>query len=157
MSYATKTTVPVSKTKGEIETILSRFKASQFMSGWSDGTAQIAFVCHGLHIRFVMKMPERNEKRFTENSKGKLRPAHVVESEWEQAQRSSWRALLLCIRAKLESVESGIETFEQAFLAQVVLPNGSTVGDWAHEALPVAYATRAMPSSLLALPAKGME
>jgi hypothetical protein len=34
-----------------------------------------------------------------------------------QARRQKWRALSLCIKAKLERVESKIETFEEAFLA----------------------------------------
>ena len=42
--------------------------------------------------------------------------------------RRRWRALLLVIKAKLESVESGIETFEEAFASQIVLANGQTVG-----------------------------
>jgi hypothetical protein len=40
--------------------------------------------------------------------------------------REAWRALLLCIKAKLVSVESKIETFEEAFLAHVVMPDGKT-------------------------------
>jgi hypothetical protein len=47
----------------------------------------------------------------------------------QKTRRQKWRALLLCIKAKLESVASGIESFEEAFLAHVVLPNGQTVAD----------------------------
>ena len=35
----------------------------------------------------------------------------------------------MVIKAKLEAVESGIVTFEQEFLAHLVLPDGATVGD----------------------------
>lgn len=45
----------------------------------------------------------------------------------EQAHRQKARALLLVIKAKLESVESGVETFEQAFLPNVVMADGATV------------------------------
>jgi hypothetical protein len=35
--------------------------------------------------------------------------------------------LLLANKAKLSSVEDGIETFEDAFLAHIVMPDGTTV------------------------------
>jgi hypothetical protein len=47
--------------------------------------------------------------------------------------------LLLCIKAKLESVEAKIETFEEAFLAHVVLPDGETVGEHALPAVAAIY------------------
>jgi hypothetical protein len=45
----------------------------------------------------------------------------------QRHRRERWRALLLCVKAKLESVSSKIETFEEAFLAHVVMPDGRTV------------------------------
>ena len=42
--------------------------------------------------------------------------------------RARWRALGLCIKAKLESIASGIETLDEAFLAHVVLDDGHTTG-----------------------------
>lgn len=50
--------------------------------------------------------------------------------QWEQACRSRWRALLLSVKAKLESVEIGISEFEEEFLAHIVDPaTGRTVGE----------------------------
>ena len=57
----------------------------------------------------------------------------------QQVQRQRWRALLFCIKAKLESVEAKIETFEEAFLAHVVLPDGKTVGEHALPAVAAIY------------------
>lgn len=48
---------------------------------------------------------------------------------WEQACRSRYRALNLCIKAKLEAVEQGITTFEAEFLAHFVMPNNQTLGE----------------------------
>lgn len=62
-------------------------------------------------------------------------------------------ALKLVIQAKLEAVEAGITTFEDEFLAHLVLPSGETFGEWAAPQLERAYITGAMPSSLLGLPA----
>jgi hypothetical protein len=50
-----------------------------------------------------------------------------------QTDLARWRALVLAIKAKLESVQSKIETFEQAFYAHVVLPNGATIYEQTHE------------------------
>jgi hypothetical protein len=74
-------------------------------------------------------------------------PAGNSEKE-QKAQRQKWRALLLCIKAKLEAVESKIETFEEAFLAHVVMPDGKTVGDHTLTAIAVAYEGKDMPPLL---------
>ena len=68
---------------------------------------------------------------------------------WEQALRTRWRALLLCIKAKLESVESGIETFDTAFMAQIVLPDGRTVEERVLPEIEKAYLTGVAPTTLM--------
>ncbi len=56
----------------------------------------------------------------------------------DQKNRQRARALMLVIKAKLESVESGVETFEEAFLANVMGADGRTV----YEAIQPAIATQ---------------
>ncbi len=68
----------------------------------------------------------------------------------EQIEREQWRALLLLVKAKLEFVAGGLSTAEREFLAHVVLPNGSTVGDELAPHLAEAYASGTVP---LLLPA----
>jgi hypothetical protein len=63
----------------------------------------------------------------------------------EQVEREHWRALLLLVKAKLEFVAGGLSTVEREFLAHVVLPNGSTVGDEIAPRLEQAYATGSVP------------
>ena len=63
----------------------------------------------------------------------------------EQIDRSSWRALKLVIHAKLESVESKIETLEEAFLAHVVMENGRTVYEEISEPIALRYKGGNMP------------
>jgi hypothetical protein len=46
-------------------------------------------------------------------------------------------------------VETGVKTFEQAFMADIVLPDNQTVYQHAHEALAQAYATGKMEGRLL--------
>jgi len=108
--YAARTSVPVSKSKRDIEDALERYGASSFASGWDAGAGQdyIGFTFGGLMIRFTVDRPEH-----------------------EQDQRQRWRALLLVVKAKLEAIDSNISSFEKEFLAWVVLPDGRTVGAWA--------------------------
>jgi len=68
--------------------------------------------------------------------------------------RRRWRALVLVVKGKLEAVESEIVTFEEEFLAHLVLPNGQTVGSEVRPMVAQAYETGIMPAfSALALPA----
>ena len=54
------------------------------------------------------------------------------------------------MKAKVESVESGIETFEEAFLPHMVLSNGETVGQ--KMIGQIDQLTQASPQALLGMP-----
>lgn len=139
MTYARTTTVPVEKTEAEIKATVRRYGADRFASFEEPGRAAITFEMRGRRVMFRMTLPAPSERRFVEHSRGRRTPA-AAEKEWEQACRARWRALLLCLKAKLESVEAGIESFEDAFLAQTVLPSGETFGDHVREDLGNAIA-----------------
>lgn len=131
MTFANDTTVPVERSKAEIERLLGRYGAARFMSGWDGDTAVIGFVLGNRTIRFTLPLPAKTEKQFHRTPTGRQRrnPADA-ERAWEQACRSRWRALLLVIKAKLEAVQVGISTVEDEFLAWTVLPgDGRTVGE----------------------------
>jgi hypothetical protein len=54
-AYAQGTSVPVSRSKTEIEATLKRFGADEFAYGVrKDGSAQIGFVARGRRIRFTL-------------------------------------------------------------------------------------------------------
>ena len=91
------------------------------------------FRLHDRIVRFVIALPDRKK---------------LGSTRFERAERQKWRALLLVIKAKLESVESGIESFEQAFLSQVVMPNDQTVGDIVTPQIAESYASGRMPKAL---------
>lgn len=141
--FAAHTEVSVEKSKMEIEATVRRYGADGFMSGWVDDRATIQFRCRDRHVRFVMTLPKRTEKRFTEYKRGysihARSPAQAAQL-WEQGCRQKWRALALLVKAKLEAIESGIGTFESEFLANIVLPNGDTVYESTREAIATAYA-----------------
>jgi hypothetical protein len=141
--YAERTTVSVERSRNEIEQILARYGAQQFMYGWTTEGAIVAFVVSvpsGQHrqVRFELPLPSRDERRFTHHSRGR-RTAIAAEKEWEQASRQRWRALALVIKAKLEAIASGIATFEDEFLAYTMLPSGETVGSWLAPQMEAAY------------------
>jgi hypothetical protein len=139
--YASGTSVRVEKSRAEIESVLIKYGADQFQTGWQAGKAMGAFRLHDLSIRFILPLPDRNEKRFTHKKdrwgSTVKRSDDQAATAWDQEVRQRWRALLLTVKAKLEAVECGISTLEQEFLAFIVLPNQITLGAWIIEhALP---------------------
>lgn len=156
MTYASQTMVSVERSKAEIERTLQRYGASQFIYGWDQSEAVIGFVVQGdeqmRQVRFKVRVPELRDFFTTANHRSRSRAA--AEKAWEQAQRQRWRALLLVIKAKLEAIEAGIATFEDEFLAYMMLPSGETVGEWMQPQLDEVYREGVMPGTLrLALPA----
>ena len=149
MAYAENTSVPVDKSKAEIERILQRYGADQFMSGWDLERAVVGFRMNGRQIRFIVQLPDRNddEFQFTPGRRTK-RDKSKAYSAWEQACRQRWRALALVIKAKLEAVEAGITVFEDEFLAHIVLPDGQTVGEYMRPQIAIAYEKGSMPNLL---------
>lgn len=155
MPYAENTSVPVEKSRAEIERILQRYGADAFMYGWNDSGAAIQFRANERHVRFVLPLPDRDDPEFTRHSRGR-RTTDAALKAWEQACRQRWRALALVVKAKLEAVETGITEFEDEFMAHIVLPGGETVGEWLRPQIAAAYERNEMPTELrLALPAAG--
>lgn len=144
-TYASQTTVSAEKSRAEIESTLRRFGADQFMYGWEDTRAVIQFRAQERLIRFTLKLPDREDPRFTMTPAGRKRRApDAMLKAYEQATRSAWRSLALVIKAKLVAVDDGIVTFEQEFLAHIVLPSGDTFGNWAIPQVATAYETGEM-------------
>lgn len=150
MRYAEKTSVSVEKSKGEIERVLTRYGATEFLSGWKAGQAVIGFRMNDRMLRFVLPMPDKEEFRRTDGGKGR-RSDDGTMAAWEQAQRQKYRALNLIIKAKLESIAAGVETFEQAFLAEILIASGQTVSEWVIPKIAESYASGKTPQ--LSLPA----
>ncbi len=142
MRYAENTSVPVERSRAEIEATLRRFGADQFVSGWDSKAAMIGFRCHNRSVRFVLPLPDPQEKRFAVTPGGRrVRKDNDRLKAWEQCCRESWRALAAVIKAKLVAVESGITTFEDEFLAFIVDPHtGRTMSELVVPQLTQAYA-----------------
>lgn len=136
--YAEKTTVSFAKSIAEIQRTLDRYDAKGFQYGREDDRAYVGFkiqVGEDLRnmriVRIKMTLPKRDDKEFTHTEmQGYLRSDSAAATAWEKACRQRWRALALAVKSKLESVESGIETFEEAFFAHIIIPGlGKTFGE----------------------------
>lgn len=140
--YATNTDVSSEKSRAEIERTLQRYGADRFGYTTSREAAVLGFTCNGWTVRFHLPMPDPASREFTHTPAKNIRRSSAQAYEaWEQACRQKWRALSLVVKAKLEAVESGITTFEDEFLAHIVLPNGQTVSQQALPKVREAYAT----------------
>lgn len=161
--YAAATSVSSDQSRNEIENTLRRYGADGFSGfyGWDRNTALLMFRIHNRLVRFTLTLPDKKDFQTKEvdwgtpatadTSKGK-RTVELSEAQqekaWEQASRQRWRALALVIKAKLEAVESGITTAENEFLAHIVLPDNTTLGQWAAPQIEAAYSSGTMPKLL---------
>lgn len=141
--FAVGTTVAPEKSRMEIEATLARYGAQSFAYATTPGRARIEFVLADRRIRFDVKLPSRDEKRFTRHPKysWQVRPESAAAAAYDAEIRRLWRALLLAIKAKLELTASGITSLETEFLAHIVLPDGRTVAEHAVPAIAAAYET----------------
>lgn len=156
MKFAADTSVDVGRTKGELESLVIKEGAKRFTSGHDEerGVAMVAFQLNGHSLLFELKLPKRSDPAFNTFKMGtvtKHRTPDAAFKLWEQACRSQWRALLAVVKAKLISVASGVETFEEAFLAAVVVNDAGKAkrfGDLAVKAIADSYTRGGMPALL---------
>ena len=124
MVYASGTKIEPPQTRMDIERTLQRYGATSFSWHIEQRKASLQFQIGkpvDRIVRFKVPFPGEDDARAKRQT------------------RERWRALLLCIKAKLESVDSGIESFEEAFLAHVVTPDGTTIYEHIQGPLSVAY------------------
>lgn len=143
MAFAQGTSVPIDRSKAEIEATLARYGADQFVYGAGGPGAFVMFRAHGRVIRFVVPLPDRNA--FLSTAAGRVRSDTAVLEAFNAEARRRWRALLLCIKAKLETVASGIASFENEFMPYTLLRNGRTVAEALGPEIERALAGDTMP------------
>jgi hypothetical protein len=154
MAFAENTSVPVDRSRAEIEQLISKFGCTKFATMLDEHHAVIGFVARGRAVRFLLPLPDPKADQFRfkldRYSCKKFRTPDQAREAFEQEQRRLWRALALVIKAKLEAVESGITTFEHEFLAHFLQPNGMTIGDSIIPKLDQVAMGKATPMLLLA-------
>ena len=136
MKFAKNTKVPVDRTRGEIEKTLARYGADRFLYVSEQNRAVVIFEAHLRRLRFDLPLPDGKSEKD------------------KQECRRAWRSLLLTIKSKLESIETRIETFEEAFLSHIVMPDGLTVAQHTRPQIAAAYKGEPMQSLLPAPPKK---
>lgn len=148
--FAKDTSVSVSQSRTEVEEIVRRYGANQFVSGWDENRAIIGFSVANRQVRFLLPLPARTDKKyhFTE-ARNRARTPEAAGVAWEQDCRQRWRALALVIKAKLEAVECGITSFDEEFLSHIVMPDGQTVAQHVTPRIAAAYDSGKMPQLLL--------
>ena len=125
--YAVHTTVPVSRSKEEIEKILCRYGAEGFGYYTKNSRAVVVFEILGRPFRIELPLPSTTE--FLASPTGKERKTSVAEAEHEKACRQRWRVLCLMLKAKLEAVDIGVTSIDAEFMSHMVLANGQTLGE----------------------------
>ena len=148
MVYAQKTSVETGRTRTEIEQTLQRYGADGFAYATQGNIATVMFTMDNRQVRFVLQMPDPEEFRYTNHSPARERSLKSQQDNYDQACRQKWRALYIVVKAKLEAVTSGISTMEAEFLANIVLPDNRTAGEWMLPQIDQAYRTGQMPPML---------
>jgi hypothetical protein len=117
--YAQGTTVQSSKSRADIETLILKHGATSYASAFEGDRATVLFKMQSRRVRFAVDLTPNDER--------------------ENMRR--WRSLLFLLKAKLTAVEDGQSTFENEFLAYILVPGagGETVAQWLGPQLAYAY------------------
>jgi hypothetical protein len=142
--FAEGTEVSVEKSRDELERLVNRRGATGFVYGRDGGVWTIAWRMHGRHVRYRVVSPSLDEMEYSPG--GRWRPEREREKAVDAEVRRRWRALLLIVKAKLELVASGDADFGEEFLAQTLLPDNTTVGEWIAPQIDRAYEEGRMPA-----------
>jgi hypothetical protein len=143
--FAQNTSVPVERSRAEIERTLLKYGALKFGTWSEPGRALIQFELKaGRSIQIPLPLPVVGQPKVTGSY------PKWSEKDAEQETRRRWRVLLLTLKALLEGVESKLMTIDQAFLAYVVVPGTArTIGDQLIPKLDALYAGTWNPQMLL--------
>jgi hypothetical protein len=164
--YAEGTEVPVSKTRDELENLLERHGAGQIQVTRDASTKQavVIFRIAERYVKLQVKLsasdvPPINFESWACKDKTIKFPqswgawSESKRKDWiaktlEQREREAWRRLLLITRGKLELVADAESTVEREFLADIMLPDGSTVHEQLQPRLAESYTSGEMPRLL---------
>ena len=147
--FAANTSVPVARTQEEIQALLRRYGAAGFMMGEEGNKVFFCFKTHDRFVKMTTNMPDPKSREFTHTpSRQTPRSPKETQAAHEQGIRQRWRSLLLRVKARFEEIEDGQVTFDEAFMPYLVLPDGTTMKEWAEYEIPKVYALGEMPKLL---------
>jgi hypothetical protein len=137
VTYAAGTTVPVTKSEAELKALLRKHGAERLMTAHDDSSGQafVAFELGGRQMKLEVTVPTLDS--YAENAnvdppRGWKGWTPGQRKEWcrkqqETVERERWRLLVLCTKAKLELIATGMTTLEKEFLANIMLAGGRTL------------------------------
>jgi hypothetical protein len=136
----------------EIQKLLREHGATGFAQAWDEAEGLAIFQCriNNRMIKFEVRTP--NEKDFVKTEKGKIRSAEVVKTLADAELRRRWRARLLITKAKLEMIADGDTDFDSEFMADIMLPDGKTMGRWFKPQIESVYLSGQIPRMIAAMP-----
>lgn len=143
--YAEGTSVSVDRSIEQIRRLLLGAGATHYMYGEGPEHGGIQFALKALHYRFTVRRPKWTDLEGRYREPGRVHRADAVENEW----RRRWRARHLWVKAMLEFADVEPDSFADAMLANLVLPDGRTFGSWAVPQIEAAYSDGQMPPLLL--------
>ena len=156
-TFASETSVPVNRTRDEINRLLTEWKCASI--GWTDHIAEAK-----VHVEFVWMRDEKDPKglivatyayrvRFSIGipktrppRRGEYGRTALSEDERGQAWRSAHRLLLLKLKADLNAAASGLAKAEEIFLPWMVDASGKTLSEVMLPRLKENYAVPALPA-----------
>ena len=133
--YAKGTTVPVSQSRAEVERVLTKYGATKFGTMTEPLRVSVFFEVKGRQVQWSIPIPEKKKFRY--------------ETDYDKEVRRRWRVLVITIKAMLEAVESKLLTFDEAFLAHIVIPGTArTLGESIAPKLDALYEGKSLPALL---------
>lgn len=146
MAFAENTKVPLEQSIAEIIGMVRKAGAESVGQMHDRDKFIIVFALGERRMKFAVPMVTQYDGP-EKSGNGRA----VDQKTWvEQRNRQKGRALMLVIKAKLESVESGVETFEEAFLANIVLPGDNlTVYERMADPIAIEYKTKRVQPLML--------
>lgn len=126
------------KAIGEMQKILRAFGCSRFgyMLDDADGSLLVQFECRGRQVSVKASMNGYAAAWLTEHPHTprmkKTKPQHEAEA-MEVARVAVFSILRDWIKGQIVAIETGVLSFEGAFLGQILLPSGKTILEHATE------------------------
>jgi hypothetical protein len=128
MAYAEGTIVSVARSQEEIQRLVRKHGARKVGTYTDDDAAVVTFQTNDRTVKFRIPMPGPKDPRVVAAAAKIHRDREsALDRALEAEERRRWRALVLVIKARLEAVAEGVETFDEAFLAHIVTPGGATI------------------------------
>jgi len=124
--YASDTSVPIERSRAEIEEMLRRLGSDQIGVVQERLQAVVFFRYNGANFRFTLPLPTADDSAVKFTASNKLRSPSDREAIRLQLTRSRWRSLFLTIKAMLVGVEAGIFEFAEIFLPYLIWGDGRT-------------------------------